>query len=74
MVSLTIITLWFTGLSSLIHAVHTKYCNTVLYTSRKCRCSVVVTSSDVEVDTAIRGVYDSDHILHCTLAHTPSNQ
>ena len=67
-------TLWFTGWSCSIDTVHSKYCNTELHTSRKCHCSVGVTSGDVGVDTVIRGVDDSDHILHCTVTHTPANQ
>ena len=68
------VTLLLTGWSCSIDTVHSKYCNTELHTSRKCHCSVGVTSGDVEVDTAIRGVDDSDHILHCTVTHTPANQ
>ena len=64
----------FTGWSCSIDTVHSKYCNTELHTSRKCHCSVGVTSGDVGVDTVIRGVDDSDHILHCTVTHTPANQ
>ena len=64
----------YSTVSSSINTVHSKYCNTVLHTSRKCHCSVGVTSGDVEVDTAIRGVGDSDHILHCTVAHIPTDQ
>ena len=71
--SLTV-ALWFTGWSCSIDTVHSKYCNTELHTSRKCHCSVGVTSGDVGVDTVIRGVDDSDHILHCTVTHTPANQ
>ena len=65
------VALWFTGWSSPTNTVHSKYCNTELHTSH---CSVGVTSGDVEVDTVIRGVDDSDHILHCTVTHTPANQ
>ena len=65
---------WLTGWSCSIDTVHSKYCNTELHTSRKCHCSVGVTSGDVGVDTVIRGVDDSDHILHCTVTHTPANQ
>ena len=68
------VALLLTGWSSPTNTVHSKYCNTVLHTSRKCHCSVGVTSGDVEVDTAIRGVDDSDHILHCTVTHTPAKQ
>ena len=68
------IMLWFTGWSCSIDTIHSKYCNTELHTSRKCHCSVGVTSGDVGVDTVIRGVDDSDHILHCTVTHTPANQ
>ena len=72
--ALLTIALWFTGWSCSIDTVHSKYCNTELHTSRKCHCSVGVTSGDVEVDTVIRGVDESDHILHCTVTHTPANQ
>ena len=68
------VALWFTGWSSPTNNVLSKYCNTELHTSRKCHCSVGVTSGDVGVDTVIRGVDDSDHILHCTVTHTPANQ
>ena len=71
--SLTI-ALQFTGWSCSIDTVHSKYCNTELHTSRKCYCSFGVTSGDVGVDTVIRGVDDSGHILHCTVTHTPANQ
>ena len=68
------VALWFTGWSCSIDTVHSKYCNTELHTSRKCHCSVGVTSGDVGVDAVIRGVDDSDHVLHCTVTHTPAKQ
>ena len=68
------VALWFTGWSCSIDTVHSKYCNTELHISRKCHCSVGVTGGDVGVDTVIRRVDDSDHILHCTVTHTPANQ
>ena len=41
------VALRFTGWSCSIDTVHSKYCNTELHTSRKCHCSVGVTSGDV---------------------------
>ena len=61
------VALLLTGWPSSTNTVQSKYCNTVLHTSRKCHCSVGVTSGDVEVDTAIRGPELMIVTTYCTV-------